>query len=208
MTRFLSQTELAKSLGISRGAVNNAVRRGQLVADPKTRKVDLHNHKTLEYMKKVAQRKGESPPDEPPAPTNIHLPPVDPPQVPEGTDGVPELGNMDLHQLFAMDRQTVDKLKVVEAIETTRLKNEQLRGKLIDRDLVKVVLGKIHTVDVQEILAIPPKFAATAAGLAGNTDEKVISSIEKELEKELYRCLSHIKRIIDDFLDKHEVEGE
>ena len=111
-------------------------------------------------------------------------------------DGL-DLSGLDLTSL---DKVEVDKLKVIEAIDSARLKNDQLRRTLIDRKLVSVVLGKIHTVDVQEFLAIPIRFAPVAAGLCGRDDEETIHKLESRLNAELYKCLNHVKRIIDDFL--------
>ncbi len=106
-----------------------------------------------------------------------------------------------------LDKFDVDKLKVIEAIDSARLKNDQLRKTLIDRKLVSVVLGRIHTVDVQEFLAIPIRFAPVAAGLCGKSDEETIHALEKRLSSELYKCLNHVQRIIENFLDELEEDS-
>lgn len=116
-----------------------------------------------------------------------------------------DLDDMDLSKL---DKFDVDKLKVIEAIDSARLKNDQLRKTLIDRKLVSVVLGRIHTVDVQEFLAIPIRFAPVAAGLCGKSDEETIHALEKRLNSELYKCLNHVQRIIEKFLDELEDESD
>lgn len=108
--------------------------------------------------------------------------------------------------LSTLDKVDVDKLKVIEAIDSARLKNDQLRRTLIDRELVRVVLGKIHTVDVQEFLAIPIRFAPIAAGMCGKSDEQTIQQIEHGLQSELYKCLGHVQRIVEDFLTSLEDE--
>jgi len=115
-----------------------------------------------------------------------------------------DLDDLDLSKL---DKFDVDKLKVIEAIDSARLKNDQLRKTLIDRNLVAVVLGRIHTVDVQEFLAIPIRFAPVAAGLCGKSDEETIHALEKRLSSELYKCLNHVQRIIEKFLDELEDES-
>jgi len=112
-----------------------------------------------------------------------------------------DFDGLDISNMLKAD---VDKLKTIEAIDQVRLKNDQMRRKLIERDMVQVVLGRIHTVDVQQFLAIPIKFAPKAAGLCGVSDQEIIHKIEKDLERELYKALNHVKRIVDEFLDEIE----
>ena len=146
----------------------------------------------------------EPEPEPPPKPRKPSIHEVLPPNTPVPVDlSLDDLDGFDITNMLKAD---VDKLKTIEAVETARLKNDALRKKLIDREMVQVVLGKIHTVDVQEFLAIPVKFAPHAAGLCGVADQEIIHQIEQDLIRELYKGLNHVKRIIDDFLDEIDAE--
>lgn len=97
-----------------------------------------------------------------------------------------------------------DHLKVVEAWEQKRLENARKRGELIDRDLVQRFISKTYAIDTNEFLASSGKIANLVAGICGVNDDGKILEIENAIQAELYKTLSHIKRLMDDYLSELE----
>lgn len=206
--RFVSQIRFAELAGVSAMAISKGGKSG-LVFKGEDGRYDLLHPVNNEYLfKKNPKRKGRVAPEpKKKQKADKEQPAIEEKAKPVVQDMDPEELEAMTGSLYNLDKLTVDKLKVIEAIHGQRLKNDESRGVLIDRRLVRRVFGKIHTVDVQEFLAIPISFAPYVAGLFGKDDPETIMLIEKELSAELYKCLNHVKRIIDDFM-KSERDGE
>jgi hypothetical protein len=111
-----------------------------------------------------------------------------------------------------LDEDELDRLKRIEDIKTKRIKNAASRFELVERQLVKVVMGKIHTVDTQELLTLPAKMAPLICGMCGVEDPEKIREAEVAIETEVYTALQNIQNIISEFLetveDSFDFEGK
>lgn len=102
--------------------------------------------------------------------------------------------------IHALTKQSVDKLKVVEQIKALQLKTEERKQQLVPRDLVRRVLGKLYQIDVNELRTLPDKLASDIAAECKIDDTDIIFAINKIIEKEIYKTLEHMKRLLNDFL--------
>jgi len=102
----------------------------------------------------------------------------------------------------ALSRATTDKLKTIEQIHALRIKTDKERQELIDRDLVRRLFSKMYLIDTNELKTLADKLPADIAGLAGIDDQKVIMEIGERIEREVYRSLAHIKRLINDLFEE------
>jgi hypothetical protein len=84
---------------------------------------------------------------------------------------------------------------------------KKARGNLIKRSLVQRVFAKLYTVDTNELLPLKDRLSPEIAALVGVDDPELILKINKRIEKEIYKSLKHIKRLMDDFLESIEVEA-
>lgn len=91
-------------------------------------------------------------------------------------------------------------LKVAAAFEKTRIENAKEKGKLIDREIVKKFVSKLYAIDQNEFLVSSQKIAHLVAGICGVNEDAKILELETAIQSELYKTLSHIKRLMDDFL--------
>ncbi len=92
-------------------------------------------------------------------------------------------------------------LAQIEArIEKLQVGTAKERQELVDRELVRSLLGHLATIDQNELLTIPANVAPEVAGLCGTDDSKVVLKVSKLIEKKLYGVLKHRARLLTDFL--------
>lgn len=217
----LSVTETAKVLGCTRQNVNLFVTGGQLVRDPVLKKIDFglpinfqflndRDIKMSEVEERLAAPKpatAKKPKKKSPKKPKKKKPPKNPP-VDYGDDGsegydleevVAGFRSLDLRQLSSAD---VAKAARLESALKTRVDQEHKRGLLVERALVQTVLGKLYTVDSNELKTLGSRVAPIMAGIFGEDDPEMILRAEREVEKEVFKSLAHIKRILDEFLVK------
>jgi hypothetical protein len=99
----------------------------------------------------------------------------------------------------ALSRATTDKLKTIEQIHALRIKTDRERQELVERELVRRLFAKMYLIDTNELKTLADKLPADIAGLAGIDDRAVVMAIGERIEREVYRSLAHIKRLINDF---------
>ena len=120
---------------------------------------------------------------------------------------LPEYTETDLSSIDDMNllpRADLDRLKIIEAIEASRVKKDKDRDNLIPRDLVRHIFSKIYSIDVNEFKNLGMNLAPAIAAITENDSPEVTTKINELIDKELHSILSHIKRIINDFLIKIE----
>ena len=91
-------------------------------------------------------------------------------------------------------------------IEKLQVGTARERQELVDRDLVRSLIGTLATIDQNELLTIPANVAPEVAGLCGADDSKIVLKISKLIEKKLYGFLKHRRRLLTDFLKKVKAE--
>ena len=96
--------------------------------------------------------------------------------------------------------------KQKESALKSKQERERARGILIKRDIVRRVFAKIYTIDSNELKPLGDKLAPEIAAIFESDDAKLILKTKVKLEKEIFRSLQHIKRLTNDFLKSIEAE--
>ena len=103
-------------------------------------------------------------------------------------------------------RSNAELAQIEARIEKLQVGTAKERQELVDRELVRSLLGNLATIDQNELLTIPANVAPEVAGLCGTDDSKVVLKISKLIEKKLYGVLKHRARLLTDFLKRVKAE--
>lgn len=210
--QLLSQSEFAKLCRVSAEAIRKACVAGKIdiVGEGRKKKIVINGPNTVDYLHdKNSQRlKTKSSEALPAAAEKIEsaaLPgnqletheksEVRPP-APRNNFSLSD-ENLNLNDLSATD---IKKMKDLEAAKKSLQERMKSRGELIDRELVKIVLGRVYTVEVNQIKPVADKTPAKIAAIFENEDSKKIIAVSQLLSKELGDALKHVKHILDKFL--------
>ena len=109
-------------------------------------------------------------------------------------------GNLSFEQFLGLSKSEADKIKIYEQLKQIRVHTDRDRKELISRKLVRVVMGKLHEIDVNEFLQLKTKIVPDIAGIMGCTDAAKMLECEKKIDEEMYKILRHVKHEIDKFL--------
>ncbi len=110
----------------------------------------------------------------------------------------------DLHSIDK--RYDAELRKTLSQIRKIDIASDEARRILVDRNLVRGVLGTLSQIDVNELLTMGANIAAEIAGICGTEDNKKIVKITKRIEGICYQILQHRQRVIKDFLRKVKIE--
>ena len=94
----------------------------------------------------------------------------------------------------------VQKVARLEAALKTRVEREAKRGLLVERKLVQTVFGRLYMVDSNQWRTLGAKLAPDIGGEFGIEDAGALLRVEQKIDAEVTRILSHVKRLLDDFL--------
>ena len=231
---LVSQTQFAKLCKVSAEAIRKACIAGKIdiEGEGRKKKIDLNGLSTIEYLHDKNSQRTKTPENS----LEIQKPEPNGPDAAasEGKNDLPEgpagtssllgsdsnsssgLGEIDLENLTDADiinTLSVGKVKMLKEIEAmrlarqTRLKN---RGDLIDRKLVTIFLGKLFTIERNEIIPIAEKSPAQIAAIFGVEDNEKILKVSKLLKDELAKAFKHIEVRTQSFMEQvgSDIEGE
>lgn len=202
---LINKASFAKQLNITRASVTNNAVKGRIKVT-EGGLIDSEDPVNLEFIDYIKIRKdSELDKKRTGRPKGVKSKPRPNPAPPQRVDfsngnGYPTKAE----ELIKHPKIFADHLKVVEAWEQKRLENARKRGELIDRDLVQRFISKTYAIDTNEFLASSGKIANLVAGICGVNDDGKILEIENAIQAELYKTLSHIKRLMDDYLNELE----
>lgn len=100
----------------------------------------------------------------------------------------------------ALSNADVQKVQRLESAEKIRVERMAKRGQLIDRAVIATVFAKLWQIDSNQLKTLGAKLAPKIAGKFGIEDAGSILGIERVMDEEIARILSHIKRLLDDAL--------
>ena len=80
------------------------------------------------------------------------------------------------------------------------LKNAELRGKLVDKEVVTSVFNKLWAIHQSEFVPIANKVAPEMASMFGSEDPEQIAKARERLDGELWKVLGSIKRLLQEYL--------
>lgn len=191
---LISASDFAKKLGVTRQAISKAIKRGDLrtVPDGKRKKIDLHDAKTIEYVRNHnAQRKGSPVPE----PVNGSTDGKDAISASGGDDngGGGLLDATDALQAGASSRETRDdRIKTQTATEKMKLAKEM--GVLILTSMVDKLFDKLYAIILNHFHPLGARLASVLSDIAGVTDPAITLEIKKAIDKETARGLNEFKR--------------
>ena len=109
-------------------------------------------------------------------------------------------------EIIKLPKGWVDKIKVYEQTKQIVQKREQERKELINKKLIRITLGKLFEIHVNEFLTIRSKIVPDLAGIFESTDSAKMIEAEKAIDEELWRVLKHIKIEFNKFLERQNSE--
>lgn len=120
---------------------------------------------------------------------------------------VRSLDDVNESNILTLEKRDLDKFKVFEQALETRLKREERRGLLIPRSMVRLVMAKKYSIDVNQIKTMEDRLTPDICGIFGmgdNGPEAV--AVRKLINDDTSKFLRQVKRLIDDFLKKVDAE--
>lgn len=172
-TQKLTESALARTLGVSRQAVNELVRRGILPKD-KDGLIDFELAK-LALMNKVR----------PSGKSTTSLQDPETPSAPAATPSAVTASELD-DSLEITSYHVAKTLNEAAMAQINRLKLAEMRGELIRVTAVKATLGTVFATTRDALLQIPARLAPT---LAADTDP---ASVMNALHAEIHQALHHL----------------
>jgi len=203
--KYYSVAGWAKLCGITRQAVYAAIKEGRVVKT--TRGIDAGHPTNRYHFENAGSRGPESERDRtPPAVTPSQ--PVGPKpkqqarkkSKPSASETESEATQLDLDDLNVTlntlsDKTQIDAKKKLEEIQQIQIKNQEARGKLIDRDFVRRWFSDWFNIETTELLTLAEKLAPEIAALLGVDDKSAITDVGTYIQKEISRVLDHIENL-------------
>ena len=137
----------------------------------------------------------EEPPFIPPPPEPQRQPPQ-PPRPPSG-----ERVKAPLKGLAAIPKAELDKWHKYEQALKVQADREYTRGELIERKLVQQIFSKIYSIDKSEFCTMGAKLSPDIAAIMEVNDPAIVLRITERIDRETYKVLSHIQRLVNDYLE-------
>ena len=182
---LVSRAELARKIGISRQAIAKAIKQDKLrlVGEGRTAKVDLHDIKTVDYIRdnssnrQVAIESKKKDQDEGEENTNPKN---------ENDDKGEELG------------ETVEIRNRKLRLQTRELeiKMAEKLGELISRKEIESVFSEISSTIVSYFFPLGDRLSTSLAGIFETTDQDKINTAKTTIDKEVGRALEAMKNEI------------
>ena len=211
----VTQSGFAKLCGVSPEAVRKAIVAGKIDADGEGRKkrILLASVNTISYLNdRNSQRKNSVKLHSNTVLDPISIPDKHPQLQNSPTDTSKASSESNTLKMIDLDDEDIDissfsqnDIKKVKDLETAR-KNAQdrkkSRGDLIDRKLVTTILGKIYTIEVNQIKPIADKSPSRIAAIFEDEDPEKILKVSQILSSDISDALNHIKHNVERFLNQ------
>lgn len=110
--------------------------------------------------------------------------------------------NLKASEIIFLPKVTVEKIKLYEMTKQITQKRKQERGELVSRKFIRVTLGKLFEIHINEFLTLKSKVIPDIAGVFGSTDDTKKLKAEKIIDGELWEVLKHIKMEFNKYLEK------
>ena len=178
----IKQIEFARRAGMTKQAVNAAVKRGAIKLT-RDKKIDLDNPMNRLYLEE--SRAGRS---------VKHTP------VSQQTDKKLPLPDGD-QDLSVHDQLTLNQMKTIEDIRSKRVKTDKERGVLIPRETVKRVFSRLYQIYVNQWRTLGMNIAPEIASVIGSDDTKHILKINDIVEREVFKILRQVKKEIKTYVE-------
>ena len=189
---LVTQTALAKRIGISRQAIAGAIKRNKLRVTEG--KIDLHDVLTVSYMKdnsssrQVAKQNKQESADS--GSVKKTGPTIQTDSEPESDESTGRGGESSIIR----DRKLSAQVRKLDIEMAERL------GDLIPKKEVEKVFNRLSIALVNYIFPIGERLSPIVAGAFKTTDQEKINKVRKILDTEIERALESVKREIAESL--------
>lgn len=213
----MTQSKFAKLVGVSPEAVRKAIILGKIDCRGEGRKkrIILSGVNTKAYLHDSnSQRKPSAMADEEKNGQSRGAKKItSKPATDSGSNSKPssifnlsefEDGNIDL-SLYS--KHDLDKIKVIVHNMKSALDLKHTRGGLIDRKLVAIYLGKLYTIEHNELKPMSDKLSSKIAAIFENEDSAKTLKVSQVIASDITKVLKHISYITDKFLDEINVQS-
>lgn len=207
---YLRGVELARQLGISRQAVDQAMRKGHLVRRPDCR-YDLANPVNQDYVRAATDRRRIKQLRESPRPGVIGerergLNQAEklgtPEEITKILGALKRDGKIKINdfQFEGLSRPEAERLKIIEELEDKRIKNQRARQELLDRTLVSRVFQQLYQIDINGFRGLPASVAPLIAAVLQLEEQQAITKIEEIVSQEVFKVLDRVRDVLNKFL--------
>ena len=209
-----TQSGFAKLCGVSPEAVRKAIVAGKIDAEGEGRKkrILLAGANTINYLNdRNSQRKNSITPQPAASPAAVLIPEEKiSEQAPQQSEASPPSA-VNINNILDFENEEIDldrftqadlkKIQVLESAKKNAQERKKNRGDLIDRKLVTVILGKIYTIEVNQLKPIADKSPSKIAAIFENEDAEKILKVSQIIAEDISQALNHIQHTTDRFLD-------
>ena len=210
----ITQSGFAKLCGVSSEAVRKAIVAGKIdaIGEGRKKRILLAGVNTIGYLNdRNSQRKKsvKSQPIAAPAAVSISEekssePAAQPPESKSpfavNINNILDFENEDI-DLSQISQNDLKKLQVLESAKKNALERKMKRGDLVDRKLLSAFLGKIYTIEVNQLKPIADKSPSKIAAIFENEDAEKMLKVSQILAEDIADALNHIQHTTDRFLD-------
>jgi hypothetical protein len=209
-----SQSKFAKLCGVSPEAVRKAIVAGKIdaIGEGRKKRILLAGVNTIGYLNdKNSQRKNSVKSQPAAAPASVSIseekssqpaaqPPESKPPFAVNINNILDFENEDI-DLSQISQNDLKKLQVLESTKKNAQERKTKRGDLIERKLLSAFLGKIYTIEVNQLKPIADKSPSKIAAIFENEDAEKMLKVSQILADDIAQALNHIQHTTDRFLD-------
>ena len=210
----VTQSGFAKLCGVSPEAVRKAIVAGKIdaVGEGRQKRILLAGVNTIGYLNdRNSQRKNPAQSQPAAVPAAVSIPEkksLEPAAQPLESSPPSEIN---INNLLDFENEDIDlskftqtdlkKIQVLESAKKNALERKMKRGDLVDRKLLSVFLGKIYTIEVNQLKPIADKSPSKIAAIFENEDAEKMLKVSQILAEDIAQALNHIQHTTDRFLD-------
>ena len=201
----ISQADFARKLKVKPQAITNAINKGKLIKHSKARAayIDMECPVTVAYIKNasVNRHRGKAgeqarTPLQPRAtPASTSPQKKEPEYAPPSPEAQASLGAF-------QDRQSIERLKLMEQIEKLELGNREARKELIARKLLQSFMDKLYAIHNGQLKTHGLRASSDVAAIFGIEDDELIRKACDKIDKDMLSVLKQIKLEMNKFMKK------
>ena len=209
----ISQSKFAKLCCVSAEAVRKAILAGKIdaVGEGRKKRILLAGINTIGYLNDRNSQRKNSVKSQPAAPPPVLQPEEQAPAPAAQSQNTHPIPAVNINNILDFENEDIDlsqfsqtdlkKLQVLESAKKSALDRKTKRGDLIDRKLVTTVLGKIYTIEVNQLKPISDKSPSKIAAIFEDEDAEKILKVSQLLTADIAQALNHIQHSTNRFLD-------
>ena len=210
----ITQAGFAKLCCVSAEAVRKAILAGKIDAKGEGRKkrILLAGINTVGYLNDRNSQRKKSIKSQPAAsPPPVSEPEEQTPAQEAQSQNTHNLPAVNINNILDFENEDIDlskfaqtdlkKLQILEGAKGKALDRKTKRGDLIERKLLSAFLGKIYTIEVNQLKPIADKSPSKIAAIFEDEDAEKILKVSQILADDIAQALNHIQHTTNRFLD-------